>query len=144
MAKFCENCGKEVQEGQEVCLGCGKVLIKNNENSENNNKTTVEKNHGAYYKISSIIMIVIAVCLFSANGQYTDTNMQFGFPALFALIGAIICLAGQKNKTMILVSGICYAIGGVINCIGISDISIFAIIGFVFAGINIYHSTKME
>ena len=26
MAKFCENCGSEIKEGADVCLGCGKSV----------------------------------------------------------------------------------------------------------------------
>lgn len=26
MAKFCSNCGSEIQEGQQVCLKCGKLV----------------------------------------------------------------------------------------------------------------------
>ena len=29
MAKFCTNCGKELQENQDVCLNCGMAVNKN-------------------------------------------------------------------------------------------------------------------
>lgn len=35
MAKFCSNCGKELQETQDVCLNCG-VSVKRNSSSNNN------------------------------------------------------------------------------------------------------------
>ena len=35
MAKFCSNCGKELQENQDVCLNCG-VVVKRNHPSNNN------------------------------------------------------------------------------------------------------------
>lgn len=28
MAKYCSNCGKELNEGADVCLGCGKAIEK--------------------------------------------------------------------------------------------------------------------
>jgi len=28
MAKFCKNCGKEINEEQDVCLNCGKKIEK--------------------------------------------------------------------------------------------------------------------
>lgn len=34
MAKFCSNCGKEVQENQDVCLNCG-VTIRRFNNTNN-------------------------------------------------------------------------------------------------------------
>lgn len=30
MAKFCSNCGSEIQEGQQVCLKCGKLIGSSN------------------------------------------------------------------------------------------------------------------
>ena len=33
MAKFCENCGKELAENQDICLNCG-VKAKNKEIKE--------------------------------------------------------------------------------------------------------------
>jgi len=33
MAKFCSNCGKEVQENQDVCLNCGVTIRKINNTS---------------------------------------------------------------------------------------------------------------
>lgn len=32
MAKFCTNCGKELQENQDVCLNCGVAVRKNTNN----------------------------------------------------------------------------------------------------------------
>jgi len=32
MAKFCTNCGKELQENQDVCLSCGVAVRKNTNN----------------------------------------------------------------------------------------------------------------
>lgn len=36
MAKFCSNCGKELQSNQDVCLNCGVSVNKNNNQSNNN------------------------------------------------------------------------------------------------------------
>lgn len=33
MAKFCVNCGKELQENQDVCLNCGVAVRKSNSNT---------------------------------------------------------------------------------------------------------------
>ena len=37
MAKFCSNCGKELQENQDVCLNCGVSIKKNNQSNNNPN-----------------------------------------------------------------------------------------------------------
>ena len=34
MAKFCQNCGNELNENQDICLKCG-VKVKNNSSSNN-------------------------------------------------------------------------------------------------------------
>ncbi len=36
MAKFCDNCGTELQEGQDICLKCGKIINKKATSSEMN------------------------------------------------------------------------------------------------------------
>ena len=42
MAKFCPNCGNEVQENQAVCLKCG-VSLSNNQNIANNDPNAKSK-----------------------------------------------------------------------------------------------------
>lgn len=42
MAKFCSNCGKELQENQDVCLNCGVTTKKsNNANNNSNDKSKI-------------------------------------------------------------------------------------------------------
>jgi len=39
LAKYCTNCGKEINENQDVCLNCGVTIRKtNNRNNENKSK----------------------------------------------------------------------------------------------------------
>jgi len=38
MSKFCGNCGKELHDGQDICLNCGKVV--SNKVSKNQKKKT--------------------------------------------------------------------------------------------------------
>ncbi len=40
MAKFCPNCGKEVNENADVCLGCG-VALKNNNTTAQAGKSKI-------------------------------------------------------------------------------------------------------
>ena len=37
MAKFCSNCGKELNENQDVCLNCGVSIKRNNQPNNNPN-----------------------------------------------------------------------------------------------------------
>ena len=41
MAKFCQNCGSELNENQDVCLKCGVKVVKNNVNSDPNAKSKI-------------------------------------------------------------------------------------------------------
>ena len=41
MAKFCSNCGKELQENQDVCLNCGVSVKKINNNTNPNGKSKI-------------------------------------------------------------------------------------------------------
>ena len=41
MAKFCPNCGNEVEEQQAVCLKCGVALKSNNANTNPNSKSKI-------------------------------------------------------------------------------------------------------
>ena len=135
MAKFCENCGSELKEDQDVCLGCGKSI-----------KKAVKKGgHNGYFISTSIIMLVISFCLFCAffYGE-AEEPLVFFVPALFSTAAAIVCLAGKKNKVAVIVSGALYICGAIVNIIGIEDISIFTIMCLVFARINIGFGCKMK
>ena len=41
MAKFCTNCGKELQENQDVCLNCGVNVKKNISNNLSGAKSKI-------------------------------------------------------------------------------------------------------
>lgn len=43
MAKFCTNCGAELNENQDICLKCGVKINKNNGNPVNNDSNSKSK-----------------------------------------------------------------------------------------------------
>lgn len=43
MAKFCTNCGAELNENQDICLKCGVKINKNNGNPVNNDPNVKSK-----------------------------------------------------------------------------------------------------
>lgn len=74
MAKFCSNCGKELDENAALCLNCG-VMVENAQNNSNNvNKTKIDKKKGlptwaiVLIVIGCVILIplifIILICLF--------------------------------------------------------------------------------
>ena len=151
MKKFCQYCGHELNIDQDVCLGCGKAVNKAPENVE---PQTKKIKHNGYYITTSIIMIIFAASMVitGLNAEtiaeyeliYENLSMVFTIPGLLGLAGAIICLAGKKNKNMLIASGICYIVGAAVNLIGIADLSIFTIYAIIIAVFNIVFATKMD
>lgn len=144
MNKFCQYCGKELNEEQVVCLGCGREVP----------KTPNKIKHNGYYISTSVIMIIVSSCLLIAglnteymeeySGIYDNLILVFAGPGLLGLTGAILCLAGKKNKALLIASAVCYIIGAAINFVAISDVSLFAIMACILAGFNIAFAVKMD
>lgn len=140
MAKFCENCGTELKEFQDVCLGCGRMLP----NRNNNIPIKKQKDHSGYVKVSGIIMIILGFCLICGMtlNEYEQPVLVFGLPGVFAIISGILSLCSKSNKNLLLLAGIFLIIGAVINFIGIIDISIFFILAIIFGILDIVYSRK--
>lgn len=142
--KFCQYCGKELNEEQVVCLGCGREVP----------KMPNKIKHNGYYVSTSIIMIVVSACLLIAglNTEYMEEYSEiydnlilvFAGPGLLGLTGAILCLVGKKNKVLLIASAVCYIIAAAINFVAIETVSLFAIMACIFAGFNIGFAVKMD
>lgn len=132
---FCQYCGKEINEGQDVCLGCGRAIERKK-----------VKNNNGYFMTSSIIMIVLAIIFILGSQEYEilDITTIFIVPGIFALIGGILTITGRKNKIMVISGGVLYFIGMIINSIGIKDISLFGIMAIVFGILNIVFGLKIK
>lgn len=139
MGKFCSNCGKELNENQDICLGCG-VMV----NKPNPETTTVQKpKHSGYYKVSSVIMIILgALFVLGANQSFPDSAGLIIIAGILSIIGAILTLNGSKNKDYIMYGGILYFIAVVLNFLCIYDISIFMILAIIFGILNIVYSRE--
>lgn len=82
MAKFCTNCGKELDENAAMCLNCG-VLVGNSNSNNNNVKNEKKKGLptwaivlivvGCFTILPIIIMVVIAV---TAYNVISDTGID--------------------------------------------------------------------
>lgn len=105
--KYCENCGKELTEGADVCLGCGKTIKK------------AKKGNGK--AVASMVLGIIAVCwavlsLFSIGNiepklsellletELSEAAAKFSFGIGYNLlslpcgiIGLILGLRAKKN-----------------------------------------------
>lgn len=82
MAKFCTNCGKELNENAAICLNCGVLIENNNQNTRNNTKNEQKKGMptwaivliivGAVVILPVIIFVLIFVFTFNAVNNTID------------------------------------------------------------------------
>ena len=142
MSKFCSNCGKEISENQDICLGCGVFL--------NKDYSPIKKEkgkHNGYRKTTSIIMIVIGACMVLGAGEdiigYEYPILVYSIPGLIGIISGILTLNSKKRPKLLLISGILLFIGAIVNFIGIIDVSIYMILAIIFGIFNIIYSKDM-
>lgn len=142
MGKFCSNCGKEISENQDICLGCGVFLNKDYSTSKKE-----KGKHNGYKKTTSIIMIVLGACMFlGASGDiigYKYPILVYSIPGLLGIISGILTLNSKKRTILLLISGILLFIGAIINFVGIMDVSIYMILAIIFGIFNIIYSKDM-
>jgi TM2 domain-containing membrane protein YozV len=107
MAKFCPNCGNEVNENQAVCLKCGVSLS----NQQNNNYNNVNTNPNAKSKIAAGLLGIFLGSLGIHNfylgytgkavAQLLITLLSCGILAvvseIWGLIEGILILCGNIN-----------------------------------------------
>ena len=59
MAKFCQNCGKELNDGADICLNCGKIVEKGKAQTENNSSNNNNTNSNAKSKMAAGILGIL-------------------------------------------------------------------------------------
>jgi len=59
MAKFCSNCGKELEDGQNVCLGCGRLIGESKSNIEDNSKVGKKNSMAQAGFITALISLIL-------------------------------------------------------------------------------------
>ena len=66
-------------------------------------------------------------------------NVFLGFtlPGIFSLAGGILSILSRKRNILLLVTGILYLCGALVNMCGIHDVSILFILSVVFGILNI-------
>lgn len=141
MGKFCTNCGKEIKDDQDICLGCGRIIKKE--------QKLPPKDHKTYIIATGIIMIIISASLLisglsESTLEYGNRILMFTIPGVLGIIGGTLGLLGNKDKKLLLISGLVYFSGALINFVAIIDISIFAILAIVFGIFNIIYSKEKQ
>ena len=103
MAKFCQNCGNELNENQDICLKCG-VKVKNNSSSNSDPNAKSKMAAGLF----GIFLGALGVHNFylgytgKAVAQLLISVLSCGIlspiSAIWGLIEGIMILAGNINK----------------------------------------------
>lgn len=92
MAKFCIHCGKELNEGADICLGCGRII---------NGKGRDNTNPHAKSKVTAGILAIFAGSLGIHNFYLGYTNKAvtqllltiFGYILMFVVVGFFMIFA---------------------------------------------------
>ena len=140
MDKYCSNCGQELRDNQEVCLGCGKILSKNMKiyNQDNGHKT---------YKVATgITMIILGALLLCVSGTpyYDKPVLVFAIPGLCGLIAGILNINSKKNQNLLMPAAISLFLGSISNFIGIKNISLYTIVAIIFGIFNIIYDRETK
>ena len=101
MTKYCTNCGKELKEGADICLNCGKLINHDNETKKQEPLPTAKS------KIAAGILGILLGCFgvhnfylgYTGKGiaQIFVTLFTCGFGAIWGLIEGIMILTGSIN-----------------------------------------------
>jgi len=103
MAKFCSNCGKELNEGADICLNCGKIV---------NENINIKTNPNAKSKIAAGILGIVLGCFGVHNFYLGFTGKAIAqllisilscfflspVSAIWGLIEGIMILTGSIDK----------------------------------------------
>ena len=106
MAKFCTNCGKELKEGADICLNCGKLINHENETKKQEVLPTSKS------KIAAGILGILLGCFGVHNFYLGYTGKAIGqllitllscfifslISAIWGFIEGILILCGSIDK----------------------------------------------
>lgn len=99
MGKYCENCGRELNEGADICLGCGKAIRKVNSTKVSYGGKPVNK---AGYCVLAFFLGGIGVHKFYAGKVGTGILYLFFcwtlIPGLLAFIDFIVGLCKSSDE----------------------------------------------
>lgn len=107
MAKFCTNCGRELKEGADICLNCGKIVDKEQVKEE-----PKKVNPNAKSKVAAGILGIFLGCFGAHNFYLGYTGKAVGqllitllscfilspISAIWGLIEGILILCGNIDK----------------------------------------------
>ena len=139
--KFCPNCGnKAVEEGTVVTQEVADYMKTRLEN---------KKNHGTYKMVVGIIMTILGTLILVGGlddgvellGDLADydTTLAFVVPGVLTIIAGVMLIVSKFVKELLPISGVAFLVAAIVNMIGISNISILAILGIIVGILNIVY-----
>lgn len=96
MAKFCTNCGQQIEEGQTQCMNCGNVIgsgATQSSNQQTNNQYNQQVPGGQKSKIAAGVLGILLGC-FGVHNFYLGYTGKAVAQLLLTLIGWILCGLG--------------------------------------------------
>lgn len=137
MANFCSNCGKKLNEGQDVCLDCGtfqkreEIVTKPAQTKGNN--TAFNISMGC---ISILIGIGLLFAYFITEENIAEPSLTYGFPGTCLLISGIFQLLAINKKGNMIPAAIFIIVGAIFNFIGKGDLSMASIYAMIVGIFN--------
>ena len=114
MAKYCSNCGKEVKEGADICLNCGKMI--NGQTRDN-----VNKDPNAKSKIVGGILGILLGC-FGVHNFYLGYTSKAIAQLLITLLSSPYKTGGILSLTTTFKLFL-FSLSTINNCLSLSIIS---------------------
>lgn len=102
MSKFCENCGKELKEGADVCINCGKAI---------NKKGTVN-NPNAKSKMAAGLLGIFLGSL-GVHNFYLGYTGKAVAQLLLTIVGWVIIVGPLASSIWGLIEGIMILCGSI-------------------------------
>ena len=85
MAKYCTNCGKELKEGADICLNCGKLINHDNETKKQEPLPTAKSKIAAGAMIYVVIQELIPESQTNENKEVISMCTLIGFTIMMLL-----------------------------------------------------------
>ena len=150
---FCPNCGKEIDENDQFCKGCGsKIKPDGDLDLEHTETSTVNSNNKtesatADNKLVLIPLVLGIIGIIVGLAEGLSCPMLFGWinimtEMVIAVVGGCLGIYLFKFKKEYLIAGIQFIITGIIMTFLIGNMALIGCIIFIIAGILTIFLTK--
>lgn len=137
---FCPNCGKEIDEGDQFCKGCGSKINPDGDLDIVNNTETKTESANADNKLILIPLVLGIIGVVVGLAEGLSCPMLFGWvnimtEIVIAIVGGCFGLYLYHFKKEYLIAGIQFIITGILMTLLIGNMALIGCIIFILAGI---------